>query len=125
MISLSTGFHLFSIWLFLSSSNEGGRLVKVKDENAKYNTIPVSAIDKFVEENNIDRVDVIKIDAERGDIAVIRGGFKTLHTKGVHMLTFECFRCLGKEAMDIVHEIDVILETNVMLHDQGKRKTTT
>lgn len=45
-------------------------------------TVPVRSLDSYLAEHGLDRVDVIKIDVEGFDIAVLRGAAKTLASQG-------------------------------------------
>lgn len=49
-----------------------------KNISGKYQKIKISTIDKFMIDNDIEKVDFIKIDAEGLDIDVIEGGLETI-----------------------------------------------
>lgn len=79
--------------------HEGGKLVKVTSASNTYTPllhilVPITTVDTFCDERNIQVVDVLKIDAEGSDVEVIRGSFQTLARRKVKLLTFECFECL-------------------------------
>jgi FkbM family methyltransferase len=61
---------------FLCSSNIE---TPVKDI-MKAQTIQVTTIDSFIEENMISRIDLIKIDAEGSEISILKGALKTMQT---------------------------------------------
>jgi FkbM family methyltransferase len=61
-------------------AHETGKLIKeVKEEQKKngrgYNLIALTTIDDYCSEHNISRVDVLKVDAEGGDLDVIKGDY--------------------------------------------------
>jgi len=51
--------------------------------------VDVITVDKLLEDRNLDHVDVITIDTEGHDPAVLQGARKTLREKGVGLLVFE------------------------------------
>lgn len=51
--------------------------------------VEVTTVDKLVEDRNLDHVDVLTIDTEGHDPAVLQGARKTLREKGVGLLVFE------------------------------------
>ena len=63
--------------LYLSSSFAGHSLVFHEDEDS-YINIPVTTIDKLVDELNIKRIDIIKIDTEGAEMPILKGAEKTL-----------------------------------------------
>ena len=63
--------------LYLSSSFVGHSLIFQEDKNS-YIKIPVKTIDKLVEELNLKKIDVIKIDTEGAEMPILRGAEKTL-----------------------------------------------
>jgi len=63
--------------LYLSSSFAGHSLVFHGDNN-HYINIPVTTIDKLVQELGIEKIDIIKIDAEGAEIPILKGAEKTL-----------------------------------------------
>ena len=93
---------------FAKVLHEGGKLEKVVSDSDKtipegQILVPITNVDTFCEERNIQVVDVLKIDAEGGDYEVIQGSFQTLAKRKVKLLTFECFNCLHtQKAFDMV-----------------------
>lgn len=63
---------------FGSFSLDGIDRSKYKTVKDKKQTIRVTTLDKFVEENHVEKVDFIKIDAEGMDLEVIEGGLQTI-----------------------------------------------
>ena len=63
--------------LYLSSWSGSHSLVIRGDEGASIE-VPVKTLDKLVEELNLKRVDIIKIDAEGAEISILKGAEKTL-----------------------------------------------
>jgi len=63
--------------LYLSSSFAGHSLIFHEDKNS-YINIPVTTIDKLVEELGFKKIDLIKIDAEGVEIPILKGAEKTL-----------------------------------------------
>ena len=84
---------------FTETHLENGHLVKLAaTADGKvpegYKLVKLTTIDSFCAAHNISRVDVLKIDAEGGDLDVIRGANITLLHRHVKMLSVECFNCL-------------------------------
>jgi len=63
--------------LYLSSSFVDHSLIFQEDKNS-YIKIPVKTIDKLIEELNLKKIDIIKIDTEGSELPVLRGAEKTL-----------------------------------------------
>ena len=63
--------------LYLSSSSVGHSLISQEDKNS-YIKVPVKTVDKLVEELNLKKIDIIKIDTEGSELPVLRGAEKTL-----------------------------------------------
>ena len=57
--------------------------------------VPITSIDEFCDNRGIDKIDIIKIDAEENDIEVIIGSFDSLIKRKVKLLTFECWNCIN------------------------------
>jgi hypothetical protein len=90
-------------------THESGRLVKMKAGHKVpegYKLVNLTTIDSFCTQNNIKIVDILKIDAEGGDVDVIKGADETLLTRNVKVLTFECFNCLEQSKLDMIHVLD-------------------
>lgn len=69
--------------------------------------VPVTTIDKFCEERNLQTVDIIKIDAKGGDINVIKGAANTIMTRKVKMITAELGSSVYRPAwLDMVATLD-------------------
>ena len=68
--------------------------------------IPVTTIDRFTEERGLAVVDILKIDAEGADQAVIRGASYTLKHRGVKMVTAEVDSILTDGWTQTVHMLD-------------------
>jgi len=63
--------------LYISSSPGSHSLIFHEDKNS-YISIPTTTIDKLIEELNIKKIDIIKIDAEGAEIPILKGAEKTL-----------------------------------------------
>jgi FkbM family methyltransferase len=64
--------------LYLSSSAGSHSLIFQEDENSSCIDVPVKTLDKLLEELDIKKVDIIKIDAEGSEIPILEGAEKTL-----------------------------------------------
>lgn len=73
---------------FTVRDDEGGQLVRGK-ANLPTAAVPIITLDTFCDENKIDQVDIIKIDAETVDQEVILGATNTLLHRKVKMITME------------------------------------
>jgi FkbM family methyltransferase len=62
-----------------NSDGEGNSIVIDRNTNA-YEKIKIITIDKFVEENNLERVDFIKADIEGAERDMLRGATNVLKT---------------------------------------------
>ena len=69
--------HKGSEKLYLSSSPGSHSLIFHEDKNS-YIEVPVKTIDKLLEELDIKKVDIIKIDAEGAEAPILKGAEKTL-----------------------------------------------
>jgi FkbM family methyltransferase len=67
--------------------SEGGKVLPGKNRDGVI--VPATTVDKFCDENNIDKVDVLKIDAEGHDFEVVDGAHRTLQSRGVSIVFFE------------------------------------
>lgn len=76
-----------------------------KSENT-YLPVQVLSVDKFCWERGLSTVDILKVDTEGHDAAVIRGAEETLRTRNVKMLTFECTECVDKSWGEIFDFLD-------------------
>ena len=100
-------------------------------EDAKFfeEVVDTTSIDDFVADNNIDRVDFIKIDTEGAELAVIRGGLKTIK-KYLPILSIE-IQPSNKELLffnDIGYETYVVVNGKMVLYNSsiyGKRSGNT
>lgn len=59
------------------------------DSNAPKETISVTTIDLFLESNNIETLDLLKIDTEGYEIEVLKGAKKSLQTGKINMMLCE------------------------------------
>jgi FkbM family methyltransferase len=63
--------------LYLSSFLDGHSLTAQEDKNS-YIEVPINTIDELLKELNLEKVDIIKIDAEGVEIPILKGAEKTL-----------------------------------------------
>jgi len=63
--------------LYLHFSSMCHSLISQEDKNS-YIKVPVKTVDKLVEELNLKKIDVIKIDTEGAEMPILRGAEKTL-----------------------------------------------
>mmetsp|Transcript_24701 Transcript_24701/g.36407 ORF Transcript_24701/g.36407 Transcript_24701/m.36407 type:complete len:358 (+) Transcript_24701:549-1622(+) len=94
---------------FTTVTHEGGKLIKgVKQGEVPSGAelVPLTTVDKFCSLRKLDRVDIIKIDAEGSDLSVIRGSFDTLKNRGVKMITYEYSNSQADEFSKMIHTLD-------------------
>ena len=66
--------------------------------NLNAEIVPLVTIDAFCRDNNIEHVDLIKIDAEGSDADVVDGAAETIESRGVWMVTIEGgSMCMGDD----------------------------
>ena len=65
--------------LYLSSFSDGHSLIFNEDKNL-YLNVPIKTIDRLLEELDISKIHLIKIDAEGAEIPILKGAEKTLKT---------------------------------------------
>lgn len=94
--------------LFVSGAGEMYQSIYNRDEGWSEQTIQLTTLDHFVKENKISRIDLIKIDTERTEFEVLKGGRASLQ----------------KFRPDIIIEIGVenFDKTNQLLENIGYRK---
>jgi FkbM family methyltransferase len=63
--------------LYLGSFSESHSLIVPEDKNS-YIEVPVKTLDNLLEELNIKKVDIIKIDTEGAEVPILKGAEKTL-----------------------------------------------
>lgn len=86
-------------------------LSKVASESIE--VIECNTLDNFVKENQIQKIDVIKIDVEGAELLCFQGGEKILSSKNKPIIIFECFE---NHCKDFGHRVfDVLL----CLHNYG------
>jgi len=76
--------------LYLSSSFAGHSLVFQENKNS-YINIPVTTIDKLVEELGFKKIDIIKIDAEGAEMPILKGAEKTLKVNPNIKMLIACY----------------------------------
>lgn len=76
----------------------------VSEEGAPKLEVPCTTIDDFVEEQAVDRIDLIAMDCEGSELLVLRGAEKTLRTTGSSLfceIHHDFLSQLGQSASDI------------------------
>jgi FkbM family methyltransferase len=95
--------------------NEGTRKSLVfRDADARSIMIKCLTVDSFCKQNSVDRVDVLKIDTEGADMAVLRGARETLAIRGVRFVSgrYACAsRRISPEGIDCLNEAAFYLRT--------------
>jgi FkbM family methyltransferase len=71
--------------------NTLGKPVHSDAEVVERTTVPVTTLDRFLAENSIAHVDVMKIDVEGGELFVLRGA-RDLLARSAPLILFECGR---------------------------------
>jgi FkbM family methyltransferase len=80
-----------------------------KDDQTE--SVEVKTLDHFLSENNIEKVDLIKIDVEGAELLCFKGAEKLLSGKHKPIILFECFEDLSKSRfnyslMDLLKFLD-------------------
>lgn len=93
-----TDFHLSSLGLsdqsgtnqlYVDKINMGGASVSLADTSRTAISIELTSLDEYVTINNIDRIDVIKIDVEGLEEKIIKGGIESIR-RFKPLIIFEC-----------------------------------
>ncbi len=71
--------------------------------------VPMVAIDQWADENAVDRVDIVKIDVQGLETAVLRGAAEVIRTRGVLAVTCEAPLIREYEGSCTYSEIDAML----------------
>jgi FkbM family methyltransferase len=88
-----------------TESNRGGNRISLKETNKSATKIEVNTLDNWIQENNISKVDVIKIDVEGFEYKVLKGGEKLLKQKRPTLfieLDDENLKAVGDDASSLV-----------------------
>jgi len=64
--------------LYLSSSDSGGHSLIFPEDRNSYTSVQVKTLDELLEELDIKKIDLIKIDTEGAEIPILKGAEKTL-----------------------------------------------
>lgn len=70
-------------------TNHLGNPIGLEDDSATVYEVPVTTLDSFAEENDIDVIDVLKIDVEGSDINVLKGAARLLSGGHIGAVTVE------------------------------------
>ncbi|HEV8286795.1 MAG TPA: FkbM family methyltransferase [Chitinophagaceae bacterium] len=87
-----------------------------KDRNLKKIEINITSIDNFVQQNNITKVDFVKIDAEGYEYRVLKGGIRTLKSfKPFIILAVhpEAIRCNG-DSLEQIYDLLMDVQYNII-----------
>jgi FkbM family methyltransferase len=118
------------VTIHLAGSSSMGHSVSVKTAETPSGSVsdsvdvPVRAIDSYVAEHGIERVDVIKIDVEGFDLAVLRGARQTLGEHGPTLFVEYAPASLRNAGFDPVHLLDVVFDNyeHVLVIDEPRSK---
>lgn len=76
--------------IYLTRFSETNSLVKpVDDELLGAEEVEVVTLDEFVSANHLDRIDLLKIDAEGYDLEILKGAGATLESRAIRFLMIE------------------------------------
>lgn len=76
--------------MYITPFSETNSLVKPSDDELLGSEeVQVETLDDFVRANNLDRIDLLKIDAEGFDLEVLRGASATLESKSIRFVMIE------------------------------------
>jgi FkbM family methyltransferase len=64
--------------LYLNIDNSGGHSLTFQKDKNSYINVTVKTLDNLIEELNLKKIDIIKIDAEGSEIPILKGAEKTL-----------------------------------------------
>jgi FkbM family methyltransferase len=100
-----------------NSSNQGTSFLTESDEGNQENlsntyTVNVETLDNFIEYNKLDRLDLIKIDAEGFDLDVLMGSLKSI-AQFKPVIIFEY--CLKSDAKDKIELFDQVQQSLLSL----------
>lgn len=83
-------------------------LYDMPGRNLPTESVRTITIDEYVQDNDIGHVDLIKVDTEGHDLAVLNGAERSLHTGAISLIQFEYnhrwvhARCYLKDAFDLL-----------------------
>jgi FkbM family methyltransferase len=78
-----------AVSLFLNEDTRESTVFQ--DDNAPAISVPQLTLDSFCRDQQVDRIDVLKIDAEGAEMAILRGAGRTLSARGVRFVYCEFF----------------------------------
>ena len=73
--------------------------------------VPTITLDKFVDENSIENIDILKLDVQGGELMVFEGAKKTLQNKKINIIYTEVWLLEGYEGQPLYHDIAALLST--------------
>jgi FkbM family methyltransferase len=92
--------------------NPGANSLHIAKDSANTCKIELDTLDAFVQENNVARIDLLKIDVEGHEIPVIHGALASLEGKHIRYIYVECvFSPDPDEPHTSFHEIHEILDS--------------
>ena len=110
-------------WLESSAGPGNGRLIDHDVPGAM--RVTVTTLDRWRAESNVDRIDFIKVDVERMELAVVRGGIDTLQRLRPTLL-LETLPCRGRAELERPTRelLELLRELGYELFSAGKRELT-
>lgn len=73
------------LYIAPETSGASHSLLRSRVQSSEFVEVPVRKLDSLVDELNIKRVDMIKIDAEGAELEILEGAEKTLRNNNVHL----------------------------------------
>lgn len=120
LVNMAMGGRAGTIQLYDYSTNDGSAhasvykevIEKIHREHSISHSVEVSTIDYFLKQENIDKVELLKIDTEGNELEVLKGSLDAIQKKKIKAIHFEfnemnvVSRCFFKDFFSILIDYD-------------------